>query len=193
MKIKRIFVFLSNYKLITINTLLVIIFIVANIPNRDTLKELIVLGDVHNKSIKAINANVIEMQELAQHVAEIEKDVDEMKAQLFDRDQNSKNQEYFYLLEENREIDLKYVKEIQEVPDVFLEDGPNQLKLHSVIGYELSISGSYSRILDFMAHLYRTDSLLRVSDFSMVKLQSNEKMVNPFLADILVYVMAEKE
>lgn len=146
-----------------------------------------------------LNAKLDKIKSNIKHSANIEQDIQKLNElvgsideRLFVGEERSTNIDFFYSFEERLDIVISEVKQLEASNARFSEDGPDELKLYSVVDYDVTVNGSFHEILRFLYEIHRIDSIMRVSDFQIDV--TGDKSVEPskLLAKVRVSVLATK-
>jgi hypothetical protein len=143
--------------------------------------------------IRVINQNVRNSQELEPQLEALLADVASMDERLFRRSERAINTNFFYSFENTVDIVISSVSQLAVEDPASTKGGPHELKLHSAILYDISLQGAFEKILEFIYELYRVDSLIRVSHFSVDKAQGKDAESSDLIANFRVAVLARKD
>ncbi|HBR93024.1 hypothetical protein QEH52_14365 [Coraliomargarita sp. SDUM461003] len=142
--------------------------------------------------IRTIDQNVKNAKDLKEEVNEVQRLVDEIQARLFNRNERAININFFYALENRLNVRISNIAQMPAGNPIYEKGGPRALKLHSTIGYSMSLNGTFEDILEFMYELHRVDRLIRVADFQVADASRNGTQ-NTLDARLRVIVLAENE
>ena len=133
----------------------------------------------------------------------LEADLEELKEQtalleerIFNRNDLIKNSKFFYSFAnaDDFEVSVDQVTQGQNVPAIFDKKGPKELKLHSVIGYDLDVEGRFFDIVNFLQELDQSEAIIRISGFDVSHAEENKRGIDADLRmRVQVFALAEKE
>ncbi len=133
------------------------------------------------------------------HSANIEKDIQKLNElvgtidkRLFVGEERSTNIDFFYSFEEQLDIIISEVKQLEASSVRFSKNGPDELKLYSVVDYDVTVSGSFHEILRFLYEVHRIESIMRVSNFQIDVTGDRSDESGKLLAKVRVSVLATK-
>lgn len=132
---------------------------------------------------------------LESDVAELEEQTARLADRVFDRSDLVKNSKFFYRFEKADEFDVSVnqVTQRQDAPELFAKKGPKELKLHSVIGYDLDVEGRFIDVVDFLQELDQSEAVIRVSGFDVTHAEGEKRGIDDDLRMRLqVFALAEK-
>lgn len=127
---------------------------------------------------------------------EINEQTELLKERIFNRKDLIKNSKFFYSFAnaEDFEISVDQVTQGQNVPAIFDKKGPKELKLHSVIGYDLDVEGEFFDVVNFLQGLDQSEAIIRVAGFDLSHAEENKRGIDDELRmRIQVFALAEKE
>ena len=145
-----------------------------------------------NSRIRMIDRNAKNAKNLDQHVETIERLVEQIEARLFDRDQRAVNINFFYALEDRLNVRISDISQMPAEDPLYAAGGARELKLHSTIGYNISLSGSFQDMLRFLYELRRVDPMIRLADFQIEKGNGRDRNGDSLDARLRLLVLAEK-
>ncbi|MDQ8193045.1 hypothetical protein QEH59_01315 [Coraliomargarita sp. SDUM461004] len=145
-----------------------------------------------NSRIRTIDQNVKNSKNLTNEVGEVQALVEQIESRLFNRDQRAVNINFFYSLEDQVDVRISNIGQMPAGDPIYTKGGPRELKLHSTIGYNISVNGAFDDILAFMYELHRVEPLIRVADFQVAD-SSRKGDSNILEARLRVIVLAEKD
>lgn len=147
-----------------------------------------------NSRIRTIDQNVKNAKNLGAEVEEMKLLVEQVEARLFNREQRAVNINFFYGLEDRLDVQISNIAQMPSEDPVYAKGGPRELKLHSTIGYNMSLKGQFDEILIFLYELYKVDPLIRVADFQIAEAGSRGgDNAGALEARLRVLVLAEKD
>lgn len=146
-----------------------------------------------------LNAKLDKIKLNIKHSANIEQDIQKLNElvgtideRLFIGEERSTNIDFFYSFEERLNIVISEVKQLAESNVRFSKDGSDELKLYSVVDYDVTVSGSFYEILRFLYEIHRIDSIMRVSDFQIDVTGDRSGESGKLLAKVRISVLATK-
>jgi len=145
-----------------------------------------------NSRIRTIDRNVKNSKNLKEEVDEVKLLVDQIESRLFNRDQRAVNINFFYALEDRLGVRISNIGQMPAGDPIYSKGGPRELKLHSTIGYNISVTGQFDEILLFMYELHRVDPLIRVADFQIAD-SGRQGASGALEARLRVIVLAEND
>ncbi len=143
-----------------------------------------------------IEANQRFSNGLEADVEELEEQTELLEERIFNRDDLIKNSKFFYSFAnmEDFDVSVDQVTQGQVVPDIFDKKGPKELKLHSVIGYDLDVEGKFFDVVNFLQELDQADAIIRVSGFDVSHADERKRGIDADLRmRVQVFALAEKE
>ena len=143
--------------------------------------------------IRTMDQNVINANGLKADLEAMEAHVEQLEGRLFDRDQRAININFFYDLEDRLDIRLLNINQVPAEYPLYAAKGPRALKLHSTITYNISLNGSFQRIVEFLNELTRVEPLIRVTDINMTRGDDRAAGGGGLDARISLIVLAEKK
>ncbi len=144
---------------------------------------------------KVIKDNQRSSNGLEADVAELEEQTARLAERIFARSDLVKNSKFFYRFEKADEFDVSVdqVTQRQNVPELYDKKGPKELKLHSVIGYDLDVEGVFVDVVNFLQELDQSEAIIRVSAFDVSHADEEERGIDADLRMRLqVFALAEK-
>ena len=185
---------LKDYPLAVLSVIVIlacgaVIFLRSGSSMELTAKE----ADLHSR-IRTIDQNVKNAQNLEEEVEEAQLLVEQIKARLFSREQRAININFFYGLEDRLDVRISNIGQMPAEDSIYAKGGPREFKLHSTIGYNMSLKGQFNEILTFLYELYRVDPLIRVADIQIAETNNRGGAAQGSLeARLRVLVLAEKD
>jgi len=146
-----------------------------------------------NSRIRTIDQNVKNAKDLKKEVDEVKLLVEQVEARLFDRDQRAVNINFFYALEDRLDVRISNIAQMPSEDPIYAKGGPRELKLHSTIGYNISLNGQFDEVLTFFYELYKVDPLIRVADFQIAEASSRDTNRGLLEARLRVIVLSESD
>lgn len=146
--------------------------------------------------LKVVKDNQRFSSGLEADVEELQEQTERLEDRVFVRSDLVRNSKFFYRFENSDEFDVSVdqVTQRQTVPSLFDEKGPKALKLHSAIGYDLDIEGTFFDIVNFLQELDQSDAIIRVSGFDVSHSEEDRRGIDADLRMRLqVFALAEKE
>jgi hypothetical protein len=142
--------------------------------------------------LHTIEENAKNSKELAADLKKLEEQVAMINGRLFDREARAINTNFFYSLEDEAEVVVSVVSQLVTEDPALSSGGPNELKLHSAVAYDIDVQGSFSGILKFLYELHQVDAFIRVSDFQINGSQGRGARADGLAAKLRVLVLAKK-
>jgi hypothetical protein len=142
--------------------------------------------------IRTVDGNAKNSKGLEQQVEALEAYVEAIDTRLFDSRQRAINTNFFYSFEDRVNVLISSVSQLSAQAPALSKGGPNALKLHASILYEITLKGTFKEILGFIYEMYRVDPLIRVSDFEVHQADSTDAAVAALVAKLRVVVLARK-
>lgn len=190
MKPKDILDRLKRYPIAVICAIIVVVCIVALVLRGGVLDELSAKENELNARLRVIETNAENAKDLAADVEQVESQVAEIEARLFRRDERAINTNFFYAFEDRVDLLISSVSQLAIEDAALGEGGPNALKLHSVIPYDIVVQGSFQEIVKLLYEFHAHDAFIRVSD---LQISSGERTgAGELSARMRVLVLAEK-
>jgi hypothetical protein len=146
-----------------------------------------------NSRIRTIDQNLKNSKNLLSDVEEVNRLVEQIEARLFNREQRAVNINFFYDLEDRFDVKINNISQSTSTDSSYATGGPRELKLHSTIGYDISLNGKFDGILTFLYELDRVSPFIRVADFQVGG--GNRRANNPGVLDarLRLVVLAVKD
>ena len=129
--------------------------------------ELLVEEGTLNARIRVMESNSRASNGLDADLGALDAQVEALDALLFVQDERAVNLDFFYSLSDRVGISISGLSQRSADEASFAQGGPNELKLHSVMGYDLTVEGTFQQILAFLYEIKRVDPVMRVSDFQV--------------------------
>ena len=145
-----------------------------------------------NSRIRTIDQNVKNTKGLKADAEELQLLVEQLESKLFNRDQRAVNINFFYALEDRLNVRISNIGQMPAGDSIYGAGGPRALKLHSIISYNISLTGTFYELLAFMHELHQMDRLIRVADYQ-ISSTSRKGGVGTLEARLRVIVLAETE
>jgi hypothetical protein len=144
-----------------------------------------------NARIRIIDQNMKNAKDLEEDVKEVQLLVDQIEARLFNRDQRAVNINFFYALEDRMNVRIANISQTPTEDPFYAKGGVRELTLHSTIGYNVLVTGTFEDIVAFLYELYRVEPMIRVADFQIAKgnTRGNDNTLD---ARLRLTVLAEK-
>ena len=142
--------------------------------------------------MRTVDGNAKNSKDLEQQVEVLEAHVEAIDARLFDSRERAINTNFFYSFEDRVNVLITSVTQLSGQDPALSKGGPNALKLHSSILYDIILKGSFKEILGFIYEMYRVDPLIRVSDFQVHQADGTDAAVAGLVAKLRVVVLARK-
>jgi len=160
---------LKDYPLAVICAAIILICAVALFLRGGANMELSAKEADLNSRIRTIDQNAKNAKDLSAEVEEAKLLVEQIKLRLFNREQRAVNINFFYGLEDRLDVRISNIGQMPSEDPIYAKGGPRAFKLHSTIGYNISLNGQFDEILAFLYELYRVDPLIRVADFQLAR------------------------
>jgi hypothetical protein len=111
---------------------------------------------------------------------------------LFIAEERATNIDFFYSFEDKLDIVISEVDQLEGSALRFSGNGPDALKLYSVVNYEITVGGSFHEILRFLYEIYQIDPIMRVSDFQIDATAGSGSAPDKLSASVRIAVLAAK-
>ncbi len=181
-----------RYPVALVCAALIVVLVVVFFLHRDVVEALSAQEQEKDARIRVIEGNESEAKGLESDVEKLESLVQRVDGRLFQPEARSENKDSFYSFEDEFNVVIFDVRQLSDEPAALKKGGVNELKLHSVIVYELVVSGGYGNILRFIDGLYRAKPIMRVSDFKISQNQASGASGELLTFAFRVYVMSAK-
>jgi hypothetical protein len=145
-----------------------------------------------NSRILKIDQNAKNAKGLTPEVVEIQQLVQQIESKLFDRQERAVNINFFYSLEDRLEVRISNIDQEPSGGVIYEKGGVRELKLHSTIGYSISVNGQFDEILTFLYELSRVDPLIRIANCRITKSNDQGDSKGGLGARLRVAVLAVK-
>lgn len=120
-----------------------------------------------NAKLDKMSLNLKNSDNIDQDIQELNTLVSAIDERLFVRDERSISIDFFYSFEEKLDIKVSEVKQLENSNRRYTKEGPDELKLYSVIDYDITISGDFREILSFFYEIYQIDAIARLTEFQI--------------------------
>ena len=134
----------------------------ANHLNQLTAKE----SELINQ-LETIRGNAKHSKNIEQDIQNLETHVASIDERLFSREERAINVDFFYKFEEKFNILISEVEQVDEENRRFAKDGFDELKLYSVIMYNITLDGTFQEMLKFLYEIYQLKAIMRITDFQI--------------------------
>jgi len=171
---------------------LIAVFVVVFFLHRDVVEALSAQEQDKEARIRVIEGNVNEAKGLESDVEKLESLVQRVDGRLFQPEARSENKDSFYSFEDEFDVLIADVRQLPGEPAALKKGGVHELKLHSVIVYELVVNAEYADVLRFIDGLYRAKPIMRVSDFKISQSRVSGAQGESLTFAFRVYVMSAK-
>lgn len=192
MNVNEILNRLKRYPLAVICALVLFICIILIVLRGSVVAELSMREADLNARIHTIEENAKSSTGLEADVEELDARVVAINERLFVRDERAINTNFFYSLEDEVDVVISGVSQLSAEDPGLSKGGPNELKLHSAIVYEISVKGSFRDLLKFLFHMHQVDPLIRVSEFEINSSRGGGTSSGDLDAKLRVLVLSEK-
>jgi hypothetical protein len=192
MKVSKITDILKQYPLAAICTVLILVCGLVIFLRGGVAAELSIQESDLTSRIRTIDKNMENAKNLKQDTEDLSAIVDRMDSLLFDRYERAINISFFYALEDRADVIISNISQLPEPASIYAKGGPRELKLHSTLVFNITLSGSFTNVLQFLYELHRADPIIRVADFQVGR-SGNEIGGESVNARLRVLVMADKE
>lgn len=143
--------------------------------------------------IRVMDQNAKASKDLDQQLAILQEHVASIDERLFERSERAINTNFFYAFEGQIDVVISSVSQLTTEDPALVKGGPNELKLHSAILYDLIVKGTFQDILGFIYELYRVEPLIRVTDIKMDKVDGTDAELAGLVANMRVAVLSRKD
>jgi hypothetical protein len=183
---------LKQYPLAVASGVLLVLFVGVLFLRGDVVAELSAQEAELVARIRTIDGNIKNSKDLEQEVEALEAHVVSIDERLFNRQERAINTNFFYSFEDKIDILISSVSQLAVEDPALSKDGPNELKLHSAILYDITVKGTFKEILGFIYEIHRVDPLIRVSDFQIDSTGSKDAKRGDLVAKLRVLVLARQ-
>ena len=183
---------LKQYPLAVVSAVLLLVCVSVLFLRATVVAELAVQEADLGTRIRTVENNALNSKGLEQQLADLEAHVESIEARLFDRSERAINTNFFYSFEDKANILISSVSQLSVEDPALSKDGPNELKLHSAILYDITVTGAFKEILGFIHEMYRVAPLIRVSDFQVNNVDGKDAGRAGLVANLRVAVLARK-
>ena len=142
--------------------------------------------------LETIRENVKRSKNIEQDIQNLEARLASIKEQLFNREERATNINFFYTFEEKLDVLISEVEQLDEKSLRFSQNGPDELKLYSVINYNVTLSGTFREILKFLYEIHQAEPIMRVTDFQINTTNDTDNQPGKLTAEVRVAVLAKK-
>lgn len=158
---------LKRYPLATVAFVLLLVVLVIIFVRGDRSIELVAKEVELNAELGVLEANAKNAVNLVSQSDILEGRITLLDAKLFNPEERAVNTNFFYSLETPLNVRIVSVNPVDVKDPSIVKKGPNELKLHNHLIYELSITGSYQNILSFFKGIQEVDAFLRVTSIQV--------------------------
>ena len=183
---------LRDYPIAVIGALVFVGCVAVVFVRGDVVAELSVQETELIARIQTINKNVIASKDLEQDAESLLGYVATIDEHLFNRNERSINTAFFYSFENKLDIIISNVSQLTDEDPALIEEGPNELSLHSGIVYEVRVDGTFQEILGFMYEIQKADALMRITNFEVYVSTAQGAAPGTLSAKLRIVVLAEK-
>jgi len=166
---------LKDYPLAIFCAVIVLVCLSLIFLRGGTVAELTTKEADLNSRIRTINLNKKSAQGVGSQVEEVQRIVEQIKAQLFDREERAMNINFFYGLEKRLGVRMSNIGQLPAQNTMYAKGGARQLDLNSTVSYTLSLNGQFEDILIFLYELTRVERLIRVVDLEIFATQDRDE------------------
>ena len=145
-----------------------------------------------NAKLDKISLNIKHSKNIEPDTQKLEELVGAIDERLFIAEERSTNIDFFYSFEDKLDIVISEVDQLEGSVVRFSGNGPDKLKLYSVVSYDITVSGSFHEILRFLYEIYQTDPIMRVSDFQIDATAGRDGTPGKLSASVRIAVLAAK-
>jgi len=158
---------LRQYPLAIVCALILLAMVVLIFLRGGVVEALSVTEDDLTARLDLIKDNQLNAPGLKGEVEALEARVEDSRKLLFDRDQRAINTDFFYGMEGKAKVKILEVSQTDAADPATDEGGPNALKQHQVVVFNLAVQGSFEDIVDFFYQIHRVDPFVRIADFEI--------------------------
>lgn len=144
------------------------------------------------KRIQTINTNIKNSTNLEQDMQVLQRDFDAIREHVFNRNERAANTDFFYSFEDRLDVLITEVTQLTTKDPALVKGGPNELKQYSAIIYDIKVTGTFRKILEFLHTIYQADAFIRVAGFQIDVSRGQELDVKNLTGRLRVIVLAEK-
>ncbi len=145
-----------------------------------------------NTKLDKISLNVKNSENIDADIQTLKSHVSAVDERLFVREERSTNIDFFYSFEEKLDIAISEVMQLERNNARYSLEGPDELKLYSVIDYRITVNGAFHEILRFLYEIYQIDTIARVTGFQIDTTYDSDSDSGELSAQINVAVLATK-
>jgi len=167
--------------------LLVVVFMRSGVAAELALQE----ADL-NSRIRTIDENIKNSKGLKQDTEKLVAMAGQIDEVLLKRYERAININFFYRLESDAGVIIADIAQLPTPDAIYAEGGPRKLERFSTLVYNISLTGSFTDLLEFLYQLEQADPLIRVADF-YVSREGEELAGSSVEARLRVLVLAQKE
>ena len=142
--------------------------------------------------LDTIHSNVKHSKGIESDTRQLKNLVDSMEDRLFVSEEQSTNINFFYSLEDELNITISEVSQLGQTNRRYSEKGPDELKIYSVVSYNITLNGTFREILRFVYEIYQMDFIMRITDVEIETGYKSGNKADPLEAKIRIVVLAKK-
>lgn len=141
--------------------------------------------------LRLLDGNAKKGKGLQKDLENVELLVEQIDARLFELDQKAVNINFFYGLEDKMPIRIASIAQMKGAGELYAKGGPRALGLYAPISYSMTVSGTFSEILEFVHALHHVDPLIRVGDYQL-EVDGKKRGGGQLQARLQIIVLARK-
>ncbi len=166
MNIQAIIAKLKQYPIAVGGVVFILVFGAAFFMRKSKAPELEGERVKLEKKWQDIVDNTREATDIATHMEKISEYSAETQSRLMVRESKALNQQYFYGLEEETGLSLTLLAQSDAPPPPRPPPGKPNLTLYSPVDFSVSVTGTFSEVLDFLYRLENGRYFTRIEGFS---------------------------
>lgn len=192
MNIQVILQQLKKYPIAVIASTALLVLCVLLFLRSGIVPELQQMESELTSKVRLIEKNALYAQGLEADLKVLNERVGEIPGFLFVPSERALNKNYFYSLENKVEALIADVDLVSESDPVLSKKGPHELKLYSVLVYELNFSLKFYNFLKLLHAIHTTDRLMKVTAFQLTKSKAAGGADDTLAARVRIVVLAQK-
>lgn len=181
---------LKNNPSILIGIVALVICLGFGFLRSNQLTELSLAESELNTKLDKINFNVRNSENIEEDIQQLEGLKSAIDERLFIGEERSTNIDFFYSFEEKLDITISEVNQLERGNSRYSGEGPDELKLYSVVDYSITVSGTFHELLRFLYEIYQIDTIARVTKYEIYSAINGK--TDELSAKVQVAVLATK-
>lgn len=192
MNIQKIIQPLKKYPIAAISAAILIIMLAVLFLRGGIVPELQQVESDLTAKVRIMDKNALHAQGLEADLKVLNERVQEIPKFLFVPSERALNTNYFYALEDQVDVLITDVKQVSNSDPVLSAKGPHELKLYSVLVYEVNFKLTFYNFLKLLHAIHTTDRLMKVTAFQLTESKAIGAQNDTLAARVRIVVLAQK-